>query len=214
MIPIIITLHSTWERCKVLIDEIKEKTSKEHKLWVIANGVADNVLAEVCEYAKAKRFNLITLDEHQGIARIRNIVIRSALMNNKSPYFVMFDDDMHVVKKNWLTDGIKIMDDLKHIGVLGINCELLGDGEHRILSKVNHPVINLFNVIDQAGNAWIVRTDTFNAVGGFDLEYGTLANKKRNGFSDTKFINDMFEKTDYKVLCIESSWAKHRESRR
>ena len=103
------------------IDSIVTHTRFPHVITVADNNSQDGTRDYLSRlHSKGIIKNLILLNENIGIARASNLAWQ---MEPEAEYYLKYDNDIVIQKKNWLSDMITVVDAVPEIGVLGYNFE-------------------------------------------------------------------------------------------
>ena len=109
-------LHLT----KQSIQSVLDNTKYPYILTVVDNNSTDGTQDYLKELHNRKLIkNLILLDKNIGVAKASNL----GWQMEDSLYYMKFDNDMIVLKDNWLNDLITTIDNVKEIGVIGYSVE-------------------------------------------------------------------------------------------
>jgi predicted O-linked N-acetylglucosamine transferase (SPINDLY family)/glycosyltransferase involved in cell wall biosynthesis len=109
------------EFTKQAITSIVEYTSFPYVITVVDNGSNDGTkeyLQELKEEGIIK--NLVLLNKNIGVAKASNL---AWIQEEKALYYLKYDNDIVIQKKNWLSNLISVIDATPEVGVIGYNFE-------------------------------------------------------------------------------------------
>jgi len=123
--PKVAIIISTYNQKKLLeesLESLKKKTDyPNYKVYV----VDDSGKGEIGKYVKHKFrwIEVIINKENKGFSRANNLGIKKALKEYNPDYFLLLNDDVGIIQKNWLNKMIEVGESDKKMGILG--CKIL-----------------------------------------------------------------------------------------
>ena len=105
---------------KQSIQSLLENTNYPYVITVVDNNSTDGTKDYLKDlYNKKLIKNLILLDKNIGVAKASNLGWQMENFN----YYLKFDNDMVILKSNWLNDLVKVVNDVPDIGAIGYSVE-------------------------------------------------------------------------------------------
>ncbi len=154
---------------------LSETNYKNYKIYLVDNGSEDNHGKMVLK--KFPKVDVTRNDENLGFSKGNNIGIKKAKKDFSPEYFVLMNDDMEILDKNWLKKMIKVAETDKKTGVVGCqqvypNGELQDIGGYlhgweltKILKFKKGEVLD----VDQfMGSCMLIKKEVMDNIGGLD----------------------------------------------
>ena len=183
------------EKC---ISSLKNLTSyKNYKVYLVDDSGTGKIGKEMKE--KFKFVNVIINKENLGCSKSYNLGMKEALKDYNPDYFVLLNDDLEFIQKNWLKEMIKVGEGNKKIGIL--SC------------KIIYPDGSLQSIGGYLNNWEIARVTDFKDGSVFDVDHVMgacmLIKKeviKKIGLLDEDFSPYLLEDTDYCLRAKEDNF--------
>lgn len=185
-VAIIILTCNQEELLKKCLSSLKEKTEyKNYKTYVIDDSGKDYLSKKIKSKFKWVKFSFNK--KNIGYSKSINLGIKKALKDFSPDYFVLLNDDLEFIEKDWLNKMIKIGESNEKIGILG--CKLIyPDGSlqwffkngkmHFIKNKNNiketEETFKIKEVEDIFGACTIIKKKVINEIGFYDESFSPL----------------------------------------
>jgi GT2 family glycosyltransferase len=200
-LPKVAIIISTYNQEKLLeesLKSLKRKTDyKNYKVFL----VDDSGKGEIGKKIK-KEFGYLDITinkENKGFSGANNVGIKKAMQEYNPEYFLLLNDDIEIIEKNWLKKIIEVGENDKKIGILG--CKLLyPDGSlqniggyiknWKIELELNDKIEDVFEVDHVMGAFIVIKRKVINEVGLLDENYNPY----------------LLEDTDYCLRAKEKGW--------
>jgi GT2 family glycosyltransferase len=119
-VNIAMVTYNRLEFTKTAIESILQKTHYPFYLTIVDNNSVDGT-QDYLKNLYNKKFikNLILLDKNVGVAPAANL----AWQMEDVDYYMKYDNDMQMLKDNWLNDMVVAMNTIPKLGMLGYNVE-------------------------------------------------------------------------------------------
>ena len=197
--PRVAIITSTFNQKKLLeisLSSVLKKTNyKNYKIFVID----DSGKGEIGKKIKKnfKKVDVIINKENKGFSKSNNLGIKRASKICNPDYFLLLNDDIEIIDKNWLKKMVKVGESYNKIGILGC--------------KIVYPNGNLQNIGGYIRNWDIAKELNANKKKVFEVDHVMgafmLIKKeviKKSGFLDENYSPYLLEDTDY---CINAKKA-------
>jgi glycosyltransferase involved in cell wall biosynthesis len=113
--------YNRLEFTKEAIHSIAEHTMYPYVLTVVDNGSTDETREYLIEAQKEGIIkNLVLLGKNMGVARASNLAWH---LEPLSAYYVKFDNDIVIRKKDWLSDMVSVIEGVPGLGAVAYNFE-------------------------------------------------------------------------------------------
>ena len=190
--PRVAIITSTFNQEKLLeisLNSVLKKTNyKNYKIFVID----DSGKGEIGKKIKKnfKKVDVTINRENKGFSKSNNIGIKKAIKFFNPDYFLLLNDDIEIVDKDWLKKMVKVGESYNKIGILGC--------------KIVYPNGNLQNIGGYIRNWDIAKELNANKKKVFEVDHVMgafmLIKKeviKKSGFLDENYSPYLLEDTDY-----------------
>jgi hypothetical protein len=185
-VAIIILTCNQEEILKKCLSSLKEKTDyKNYRVYVIDDSGKDYLSKKTKN--EFKWVNFSTNKKNIGYSKSINLGIKKALKEYLPDYFVLLNDDLEFIEKDWLKKMIQIGESNRIIGILG--CKLIyPDGSlqwffkngkmHFIKTKNNaketEETFRIKEVEDIFGACTVIKKEVVDAIGFYDEAFSPL----------------------------------------
>ena len=154
---------------------IKKMNYKNYKIFLVDNGSKDR--HDLMVLKKFPKVDVTRNKKNLGFSKANNIGIKKALKEYNPEYFLLLNDDMEILDKNFLKKMIKVSENDKKIGIAGCQ-QVYPDGSMQDvggyfrkwnLTKIlNFKEGNILNVDQFMGSCMLIKKDVINKIGGLD----------------------------------------------
>ncbi len=172
---VIIVNYNGKKLLKNCLDSIKKNTIyKKYKVIVVDNGSSDG--SQRIIKTKYKWVDLIKNKENLGFSKANNIGAFYAFKKYSPKYLFLLNNDT-LVKKNWLKSSIKILKNNKKVGIVGSSLFNKDNSKQKCAGWIHAFGVkyyfgnNLRKVSWVSGAAFLIRSNIFKKLKGFDEKY-------------------------------------------
>lgn len=200
-LPKVAIIICTYNQKKLLeesLESIRKKTDYEdYKVFLVDDSGKGEIGEEIKK--KYKWVNVTINKENKGFSGANNVGIRKAIKEYNPEYFLLLNDDIEIIEKNWLKNIIKVGEEDKKIGILG--CKIL------------YPDRSLQNIGGYM-NKWKVELElkeNIKEIFEVDLVMGAFMVIKKEvikkiGLLDEIYSPYLLEDTDYCLRAKKKGW--------
>lgn len=191
----------TYNQKKLLeesLESIKKKTDyNNYKVFF----VDDSGNGEIGKEIKKKfKFIDVTINKiNKGFSGANNVGIKKAIKEYNPEYFLLLNDDIEIIEKNWLKNIIKVGEEDKKIGILG--CKILYPDRSlqniggyvkkwKIELELKENIKEIFEVDLVMGAFMVIKKEVIKKIGLLDEIYSPY----------------LLEDTDYCLRAKEKGW--------
>ena len=114
---IILTCNQKRMLEEALESVIKKTNYKNYKIFLVDNGSKDR--HDLMVKKKFPKVEVIRNEKNLGYGKGNNVGIKRASEEYKPDYFVLLNDDIEMINKNWLNKMIGVAESDKKIGIVG-----------------------------------------------------------------------------------------------
>lgn len=196
--PLVCIIILNWEGEKVINDELlslKKTDYPNHKIIVVDNGSKDKSVKIISKFHNVE---LLKLKENIGYTKGFNYGWNYCMKKYSPKYICNLNNDLVVVKKDWLSLMVKELEKKKSNGICE-NQETFPNEEKRVMGK--NPVREITFV---GGASMLVKIDVIKKIGGLDENFFFGADDKDFGLRAIK--------VGFKIIHTDLSEYVHRGS--
>jgi GT2 family glycosyltransferase len=187
--------YNRLEFTRKAVHSIAEHTSYPYGLTVVDNGSIDGTREYLIETQKEGIIkNLVLLGKNVGVARASNLAWH---LEPLSAYYVKFDNDIVIRKKDWLSDMVSVIKGVPRLGAVAYNFEQVsyplstGSGMKIRIKQgtLGGACIMIPNRTREILGCW---SEEYGLYGEEDLDYGfrILQAKMLNAYMENEEIGD------------------------
>jgi len=190
--PKVAIITSTFNQEKLLqisLSSVLKKTNyKNYKIFLVDDSGKGEIGKKIKK--KFKKVDVIINKENKGFSKSNNIGIKRASKIYNPDYFLLLNDDIEIIDKDWLKKMVKVGESDNKIGILG--CKIVyPDGS---LQNIGGYIKNWEIAKELNGNRKKV-FEVDHVMGAFMLIKKEVI--KKSGFLDENYSPYLLEDTDY-----------------
>ncbi|MGY4884238.1 MAG: glycosyltransferase family 2 protein [Nanobdellota archaeon] len=181
-LPKVAIIMCTYNQIKLLeesLNSVDKKTDyKNYKLFLVDDSGKWKIGEEIKK--KFKWIDVTINKENKGFSGANNVGIKKAMKEYNPDYFLLLNDDIEILEKNWLKKMIDVGEKDKNIGILG--CKIIyPDGSlqniggyvrgWKIDLELNDKINKVFEVDHVMGAAILIKKEVIKEIGLLDENY-------------------------------------------